>query len=374
MLARFCRFGRTTTTWSDRTVALAISRLRSSQETALPERNRTRRCASEGSRPALLLRRANKAQIEPGLSSSLDELWGSVHSAALTGPDARCSFARCAGRGQFCAIRGSGTAGASVQSPVNYAWPCLSPPITRSDKAMRLMSVLRLSASVIAELSFTDHSGTRAAEPCFADGWGRAARGSGWLRIRAPDLDPMGRNTLDAFRRGSSASRMADIAETEDADHPFVLVDNWQPANFQLFHVPHRFREILVLTATMDFRRDHIARRRRARRASKLSCPNPLHTMSRSVTIATRRSFSPMGMTHYIVVSHQFCNSVAGVSGLTQSTPLCIASLDFHGRSPPCLCLERSTIQARPLCPQLRSIQGHRVRCQFTAVCSGCSI
>jgi len=33
-----------------------------------------------------------------------------------------------------------------------------------------------------------------------------------------------------------------------------------------------------------------------APRASKLSCANPLHTMSRSVTIPTNRSFSPIGI------------------------------------------------------------------------------
>jgi hypothetical protein len=53
---------------------------------------------------------------------------------------------------------------------------------------MRLMSVLRLSACVIAKLSFTDHSGTRAAEPCF-NGWGRAARGSGSQRIHHSALN-----------------------------------------------------------------------------------------------------------------------------------------------------------------------------------------
>src|SRR5215472_17616308 len=69
-----------TTTWSDHTVASAISRLQSSQETALPERNRTGRCATpKAPRPALLLRRANKAQINPELYSSLDERWGSGH-------------------------------------------------------------------------------------------------------------------------------------------------------------------------------------------------------------------------------------------------------------------------------------------------------
>src|ERR1700746_2843941 len=78
MRARFCRSGRMTTTWADHTVASAISHLQSSQETALPERNRTGRCATpRAPRPALLLRRANKAQINPRLHSLLDEGWGS---------------------------------------------------------------------------------------------------------------------------------------------------------------------------------------------------------------------------------------------------------------------------------------------------------
>jgi hypothetical protein len=46
---------------------------------------------------------------------------------------------------------------------------------------------------------------------------------------------------------------MADIPETEDSYHPFVLVDDRQPANVQLFHVPHRLGEVIVITATMDF-------------------------------------------------------------------------------------------------------------------------
>ena len=53
---------------------------------------------------------------------------------------------------------------------------------------------------------------------------------------------------------------MADIAETEDAYHPFVLADDRQPANFQLFHASHRLGEVIVFTATMDFCGYHIAR------------------------------------------------------------------------------------------------------------------
>ena len=63
---------------------------------------------------------------------------------------------------------------------------------------------------------------TRAARPVCWLGPGRA-----WLKL-AVDPSPasvMGRNTLDAFREQIGCCRMADIAETEDADHPFTLVD-----------------------------------------------------------------------------------------------------------------------------------------------------
>src|SRR5262252_5825080 len=58
-----------------------------------------------------------------------------------------------------------------------------------------------------------------------------------------------------------------------------------------------------------------------ARRASKLSCANPLQTMSRSVTIPISRSFSPIGMAPIS------CSRI----NFARSTPLCIVS---HGRRP----------------------------------------
>src|SRR5438105_3333832 len=66
-----------------------------------------------------------------------------------------------------------------------------------------------------------------------------------------------------------------------------------------------------------------------ARPASKLSCAKPLQTMSRSVTMPISRSLSPIGMAPMSCSSMSFASSVTGVSGLTQSTPLCIASLTF---------------------------------------------
>ena len=57
---------------------------------------------------------------------------------------------------------------------------------------------------------------------------------------------------------------MTDIAETEDADHPFALVDHRQPSDLQLLHVTNRLSKVVVLTTAMDFRSHHIARRRTA--------------------------------------------------------------------------------------------------------------
>src|SRR5262249_47756398 len=66
-----------------------------------------------------------------------------------------------------------------------------------------------------------------------------------------------------------------------------------------------------------------------ARPASKLSCAKPLQTISRSVTMPISRSFSPIGMAPISCSHINFASSVTGVSGPTQSTPLCIASLTF---------------------------------------------
>src|SRR5207253_8761852 len=66
-----------------------------------------------------------------------------------------------------------------------------------------------------------------------------------------------------------------------------------------------------------------------ARPASKLLLASPLQTMSRSVTIPTNRSSSPIGMQPVSCSRINFASSVTGVLGLTQSTPLCITSLTF---------------------------------------------
>ena len=71
-----------------------------------------------------------------------------------------------------------------------------------------------------------------------------------------------------------------------------------------------------------------------ARRASKLSCANPLQTMSRSVTIPISRSFSAIGMAPISCSRHQFCEF--GNRGV-QTDPvdaLVHRVFDFHGGPP----------------------------------------
>src|SRR6516225_338823 len=63
------------------------------------------------------------------------------------------------------------------------------------------------------------------------------------------------------------------------------------------------------------------------RAALKSLLARPLQTMSRSVTIPISRSFSPIGMQPISCPCINFAISVTGVSGLTQSTPLCITYL-----------------------------------------------
>src|SRR6266702_927192 len=53
----------------------------------------------------------------------------------------------------------------------------------------------------------------------------------------------VGRNVFDPLRYQITGRRMADVAQTEDADHPLALVDHRQSADLQPFHVLHRLGE-----------------------------------------------------------------------------------------------------------------------------------
>src|SRR3982074_470166 len=57
---------------------------------------------------------------------------------------------------------------------------------------------------------------------------------------------------------------MADVTQTDDADHPLALVHHRQPAELQLLHVMDRLCEVIVLPATMDAFGHHIPRHRAA--------------------------------------------------------------------------------------------------------------
>ena len=96
----------------------------------------------------------------------------------------------------------------------------------------------------------------------------------------------MGRNALDGFGQLIISRRVADIAQTEDADHSFALVDHRQPSDLQVLHVPYRLGEVIVLTATMDFSGHHITRRS-AERIEVVLCQSFADDVT-IVTIPTR--------------------------------------------------------------------------------------
>jgi hypothetical protein len=113
---------------------------------------------------------------------------------------------------------------------------------------------------------------------------------------------------------------MADVTQTEDADHPLALVHHRQPAQLKRLHVPHRLGEIIIVPAAMDAGGHHIARP-----ASKLSCANPWaddvavgHHADQPVVLSDRNGA-------YIMLTHQFREF--GMSGLTQWSLTCMADL-----------------------------------------------
>jgi hypothetical protein len=77
----------------------------------------------------------------------------------------------------------------------------------------------------------------------------------------------MGRNAFGPFGQQSTGRRMADVAQSEDADHSLALVDYRQSADLKRLHVLHRLGEVVVITAAMDAWGHHIARCRAALQA-----------------------------------------------------------------------------------------------------------
>src|SRR5438105_14168180 len=72
----------------------------------------------------------------------------------------------------------------------------------------------------------------------------------------------VGRNALHAPGQQITVRGMADVTQTDDADHPLALVDHRQPAELQLLHVMHRLCEVIIVPATMDAFGHDIARLR----------------------------------------------------------------------------------------------------------------
>ena len=139
----------------------------------------------------------------------------------------------------------------------------------------------------------------------------------------------VGRNALDDFGQQITRRRMADVAETEDADHPLALVDHWQPADLQLFHVPHRLGEVIVFSAAMDAWGHHVARRRAASIEAVLRQPFAddvaiSHHADQSVILADRNGA-------YIMLTHQFREVGDRGVGSDPVDALMHHFFDFHG-------------------------------------------
>jgi hypothetical protein len=62
----------------------------------------------------------------------------------------------------------------------------------------------------------------------------------------------MRRHVLNVFGQEITRRQAADITKTKDANHPLALVDHWQPTNLQLFHVPYRLGEVVIIAAAMN--------------------------------------------------------------------------------------------------------------------------
>src|SRR6266566_10164041 len=142
----------------------------------------------------------------------------------------------------------------------------------------------------------------------------------------------MGRNAFDALGQQITGRRIADVAQTDDADHPLALVDHRQPADLQRLHVPHRLGEVIVIPAAMDAWGHHIARRRAAGIKAVLRHPFADdvavgHHADQPVVLSNRNGA-------YIMLTHQF--SEFGDRGVRTDPvdALVHRVFDFHGGPP----------------------------------------
>src|ERR1700761_6698732 len=122
---------------------------------------------------------------------------------------------------------------------------------------------------------------------------------------------------------------MADVAETEDADHPLALVDHRQPAELQLLHVMHRLCKVIVLPAAMDAFGHYVARRRAA--CIEVVAREPFaddvavgHHSDQSVVLSSRNAADVMR-------PHQFRKFGGRGGGADPVDTLVHHFFDFHG-------------------------------------------
>src|SRR6266568_3996603 len=158
-------------------------------------------------------------------------------------------------------------------------------------------------------------------------------RSSGYREASAGCASVMGRNALDALGQQITGRRMADVTQTDDADHPLALVHHRQPAELQLLHVMHRLCEVIVFPATMDAFGHHIARHRAA--SIEVVARKPFaddvavgHHPDQSVVLPDRNATD-------VTPPHQFREFGDGGVGADPVDTLVHHVFDFHG-GPPC--------------------------------------
>src|ERR1700730_14088229 len=117
---------------------------------------------------------------------------------------------------------------------------------------------------------------------------------------------------------------MADVAQTEDANHPLALVDHRQSTDLQLLHVLHGLSEVVVITAAMDAWCHHITRRR-----------------AECIEVVLRETFADDDSVvlsdrngPYIMLAHQFCEFGYRRVGTNPVDALMHRIFDFHGKPP----------------------------------------
>src|SRR6516165_6810421 len=125
---------------------------------------------------------------------------------------------------------------------------------------------------------------------------------------------------------------MADIAQTEDTNHPFALIDHRQSADLQRLHVSDGLSEVVVITAAMDAWCHHVTRRRAAGievvlRQTFADDVSVRHHTDETVVLSDRNSAD-------IVLAHQFSQFGDRSIRADPVDALCIASPTFMGRPP----------------------------------------